>query len=105
VGPTGAAGATIAFDTGSTIANDTDKKAVIEALKSPATAGDIYWHVESDRAWKYSGSGTTFTELERVANYTPGGSNASTFRLDGANNKIEIRDSSGTVRVKIGNLA
>ena len=104
-GATGAAGATIAFDTGTNIANDTNKKATIEALKSPAVAGDVYWHIGSDRAWKYSGSGTTFTELPRVSNYTPGATNASTLYMNGTNNRIEIRDSSGTLRVKIGNLA
>jgi hypothetical protein len=102
---TGDPGATIAFDTGTNIASDTNKKAQIELLKSPAVAGDVYWHVGSDRAWKYSGAGTTFTELSRVSNYTPGGTNQGVFHLDGTTNKIAIYDDSGSIRVKIGNLS
>ena len=108
VGPTGPAGdpgAAIAFDTATAIADDAGKKTQIELLRSPALAGDVYWHVGSDRAWKYSGSSTTFTELDRVSNYNPGGTNTSVLGLDGTNNRIVIYDSNGNIRVKIGNLS
>ena len=78
---------------------------IIEALKSPAVSGDVYWHVGSDRAWSYSGSGTTFTEYNRVSNYTPGGTNEDVLHMDGTNNKIVIYDATGAIRVKIGNLS
>ena len=84
-GTAGAPGATIAFDVAASIATDQGKYNVINALKSPPTAGDIYWHVQTDRAWKYSGSGTTFTELDRV---TASGN----IVFDGSNSRIIIVD-------------
>ena len=100
VGPTGDAGATIAFHTsGTDPASNSVKKSTIEALKSPAVAGDVYWHIPTDRAFVYSGSGTTFTEYVRVS--TPG-TNGS-IKMDGSNGRIDIFDGT-TLRVRIGQL-
>ncbi len=101
-GPAGAPGATIAFDTvenGGTPRSDTLKKSTIEAVKSPILAGDVYWHVASDRAFKYNGSGTSFTEYTRVS--TPGSSGS--IKMDGINGRIEVYQGS-TLRVRIGQL-
>jgi len=49
--------------------------------------------------WRYSG--TAWDKLATVSNGT--GNNS--LNLSGANNRIEIRDGSGTIRVKIGNLS
>jgi hypothetical protein len=99
-GPTGDAGATIAFHTsGTSPAADSVKKSTIEALKSPAVAGDVYWHIPTDRAFVYSGSGTSFTEYQRVS--TPGSSGS--IQMDGTNGRINIY-SGTTLRVRIGQL-
>jgi hypothetical protein len=106
VGPAGEPGATIAFDTSTTIASDSTKTTLVESLKNGESiaAGDIYWHVETDRTWKYSG--TIWNELAKVGSgYTPGALSANSVRLSGTNSVIEIRDGSGIVRVKIGNLS
>jgi hypothetical protein len=62
-------------------------------------AGDVYWHVASDRAFKYNGSGTSFTEYTRVS--TPGSSGS--IKMDGINGRIEVYQGS-TLRVRIGQL-
>ena len=100
VGPTGDAGATIAFHTsGTSPAADSVKKSTIEALKSPAVSGDVYWHIPTDRAFEYSGSGTTFTEYQRVTK--PGASGS--IKMDGTNGRIDIYQGT-TLRVRIGQL-
>jgi hypothetical protein len=101
-GPAGAPGATIAFDTvanGGVPRSDSLKKSTIEAVKSPALAGDVYWHIPSDRAFKYNGSGTSFTEYARVS--APGSSGS--IKMDGTNGRIEVYQGS-TLRVRIGQL-
>jgi hypothetical protein len=102
VGPTGAlgeAGVTLAFDTTAAIGSNAVKKSTIEGLKSPAVAGDVYWHIPTDRAFRYSGSGTTFTEYARVSTPGPNGS----IQMDGTNGRIDILDGT-TLRVRIGKL-
>ena len=89
-GPAGAAGAVIAFDTNGTassVPSDTNKKSAIESVSSDSTArsGDIFFHILSNRVFKYSGSGTTFTELATV-------SSSGNIVLDGPNNRIIISD-------------
>jgi len=101
-GPVGAPGVTIAFDTvanGGTPRSDSLKKSTIEGVKSPAVAGDVYWHIASDRAFEYNGSGTSFTEYTRVS--TPGSSGS--IKMDGTNGRIDILDGT-TLRVRIGQL-
>ena len=99
-GPTGSPGATIAFHTsGTSPASDSVKKSTIQALKSPAIAGDVYWHIPTDRAFLFSGSGTTFTEYQRVSK--PGSSGS--IQMDGTNGRINIYSGS-TLRVRIGQL-
>ncbi len=109
-GPAGAIGSTLAFDTNSGIAPNTggsfNKYSAISSLKGGASpaAGDVYWHVASDRAWQYNSSGG-FDELARVSNYNTGsGANGNTFFMDGINNRIDIRDSGGNLRVRLGKL-
>ena len=99
-GPEGDAGVTIAFDTQSSIRSDANKKTFIESVKSPAREGDIYWHIPTDRAFKYNGTGTSFTEYTRISTPTGTGSIA----LDAPNNRIDIFDGS-TLRVRIGKLS
>jgi len=100
-GVVGAAGATIAFGTtGTAPPTDAVKKSTIEALKSPAVAGDVFWHVQTDRSFRYSGSGTTFVEYERLTKPQSAGS----IKMDGDNNRIDILDGT-TLRVRIGNLS
>ena len=99
-GASGAPGATIAFHTaGTSPASDSVKKSTIETVKSPALAGDVYWHIPTDRAFRYSGSGTTFTEYTRISTPTASGS----IKLDAPNNRIDILDGT-TLRVRIGKL-
>ena len=98
----GAAGITLAFDTVSNSGvprSNSTKKTLIEALKSPAVAGDVYWHIASDRAFEYNGSGTSFTEYTRISTPGSGGS----IKLDADNNRIDILDGT-TLRVRIGKL-
>ena len=91
---------TMAFHTtGTSPGSDSVKKSTIEGLKSPAVAGDVYWHIPTDRAFRYSGSGTTFTEYARVSTPGPSGS----IKMDGTNGRIDILDGS-TLRVRIGQL-
>ena len=99
-GPEGDAGVTIAFDTASSIASNSGKKTLIEGVKSPARSGDIYWHIPTDRAFKYNGSGTSFTEYTRISTPTGTGS----ISLDAPNNRIDIFEGS-TLRVRIGKLS
>ena len=68
-------------------------------MKSPALAGDVYWHIPTDRAFRYSGSGNTFTEYARVS--APGASGS--IKMDGTNGRIEVYQGS-TLRVRIGQL-
>jgi len=89
-GPAGAAGAVIAFDTNGTassVPSDTNKKSAIESVSSDSTArsGDIFFHILSNRVFKYSGSGTSFTELATV-------SSSGNIVLDGPNSRIIISD-------------
>ena len=89
-GPAGAAGAVIAFDTNgsaSSIPADSTKVSAIQSVSSDNTArsGDIFFHILSNRVFKYSGSGTTFTELATV-------SSSGNIVLDGPNNRIIISD-------------
>jgi hypothetical protein len=49
--------------------------------------------------WVYTGS--AWSKLATVSN----GDGNNSINLSGTNNRIEIRDGSGTVRVKIGNLS
>jgi hypothetical protein len=89
-GPAGAAGAVIAFDTNGTassVPSDANKKSAIESVSSGGTisSGDIFFHILSNRVFKYNGSGTSFTELATV-------SSSGNIVLDGPNNRIIISD-------------
>ena len=88
------------MDTGASVATDTNKSAQILAVRGSAVqANDIYWHVVTDQRWKYSGS--AWVQLASVSN----GTGSSSMNMNGTNNRIEVRDSGGIIRVKIGNLA
>jgi len=92
-GPAGVAGAVIAFDTTSTggtlnaVPSDTAKRAAIISVSTgtSALAGDIFYHIPTQRTFKYSGSGTTFTEMDSVGK---GGK----LLFDGENSRIIITD-------------
>ena len=89
-GPAGAAGAVIAFDTNgsaTSIPANSAKVTAIQSVSSDNTArsGDIFFHILSNRVFKYSGSGTTFTELDTV-------SSSGNIVIDGPNSRIIISD-------------
>jgi len=99
-GPTGESGATVAIDTAIAIASDANKSAAVLSVKGAAVQQfDIYWHVRTDQMWQYTG--TVWSKLTTVSN----GAGASSINLNGTDNRIEIRDASSVIRVKIGNLA
>lgn len=89
-GPAGAAGAVIAFDTNgsaTSIPANSAKVTAIQSVSSDNTArsGDIFFHILSNRVFKYSGSGTTFTELDTV-------SSSGNIVIDGPISRIIISD-------------
>jgi len=89
-GPAGAAGAVIAFDTNgsaTSVPSDANKKSAIESVSSGGTisSGDIFFHILSNRVFKYNGSGTSFTELATVTS-------SGNIVMDGPNNRIIISD-------------
>ena len=100
-------GSIIAFDTSGQIASDANKSQQVYALRGQnyVNAGDTYWHVGTDRVWKWSGS--AWVAIARVSNYNPaiaGSSNVETFFMDAVNNRVDIRDSNGILRVRLGKL-
>jgi hypothetical protein len=106
-GTAGAPGNAIAFDTGNNIASQAGKEAAVESVKGgeDAVAGDIYWHVGSDRIWKRGSTTNNFVEQTRVSNFNPNTtSNPNTVHMDGKNHRIDIRDSSNRLRVRLGQL-
>ena len=86
-------GAVIAFDTTSTggtlgaVPTDTAKRAAIISVSTGTSAlsGDIFFHIPTQRTFKYSGSGTTFTEMDSIGK---GGK----ILFDGENSRIIIKD-------------
>jgi hypothetical protein len=89
-GPAGSAGAVIAFDTNGTASSvpaNSSKLSAIQSVSSDGVArtGDIFFHVLSNRVFKYNGSGTSFTELATV-------SSTGNIVFDGPNNRIIISD-------------
>ena len=66
---------------------NSSKLSAIQSVSSDGVArtGDIFFHVLSNRVFKYNGSGTSFTELATV-------SSTGNIVFDGPNNRIIISD-------------